>query len=85
MPEYIPALPNMEICHLLSVNFAYFNNLSGIELATLQKIIEWRKIHEIAGIDTDINPVYKMNTLLIPPNSTKISETVTYYPKYHQQ
>lgn len=61
----------MKISHFLSIDLAYLNDLSSIELTTLNKIVERGKIHEIGSINTNINTINKMNTLLIPPNGTK--------------
>lgn len=65
VPQYVPALPNMEACHFLGKYAANLHLLVQCKFFAPQQIVQGGEVHEVAGIDTDINSVYQMNTLFV--------------------
>lgn len=78
VPKDVPALPDVEIDHFLDVYFAHPAGLLGSVLLMLQQVEHGSVVHEVAGVETDVHSVQRVDAGLVSAHQRVVLHVVDY-------
>ena len=76
MPEYIPALPNVQLNHLLEIDDIELQQHLITILPALRQGQHGSIVHHVARVDRDISAEQVMNTGLVPSDRAGVFDIV---------